>query len=127
MAKLAIAGGTPIRERSFRGWPFVTDNDREKLSAVFNSGIWHNGEVTERFSRRFAARCGTKHCLPVANGTVSLEMIIRALDIGYGDEVILPAYTFIATLSSIVFTSAKPVFADIDFFQAEDGIRDKAT
>lgn len=114
MAKLAIAGGTPIRERAFRRWPFVTDNDREKLSAVFNSGKWHNGEVTDRFSRRFAARCKTKHCLLVANGTVSLEMIIRALDIGYGDEVILPAYTFIATLSSILFTSAKPVFADID-------------
>ncbi len=114
MAKLAIAGGTPIRKRSFPGWPVVTDNDRAKLLSVFDSGKWKNGDATCRFSERFAARCKTKHCLLVANGTVSLELIIRALGIGYGDEVILPPYTFIATLSSIIFTCAKPVFADID-------------
>lgn len=114
MAELAIAGGTPIRNRAFKGWPFVTDNDRCKLLSAFDSGVWCNGDVTRRFSERFAARCGSKHCLLVANGTVSLELIFRALGIGYGDEVILPPYTFVATLSSIVYACAKPVFADID-------------
>lgn len=113
MAELAIAGGTPIRNRAFKGWPFVTDNDRSKLLSAFDSGVWNNGNVTHRFSERFAARCDTKHCLLVANGTVSLELIFRALGIGYGDEVILPPYTFVATLSSIVYACAKPVFADI--------------
>lgn len=114
MAKLAQNGGSPVINYSFPGWPQVSGNDEAKLRAVYDSGKLDGGAVAERFSRRFADYCGTIHCIPVANGTVSLELILRGLGIGYGDEVILPPYTFIATLSSIIFASAKPVFADID-------------
>jgi len=111
---LAIHGGTPIRKKKFDVWPRVTDLDRATLSATVLEGDWHSGGRRRAFEKRFAADCGVKHCFAVANGTVSLELILRAYGIGYGDEVILPPYTFVATLSSIVFAGATPVFADID-------------
>lgn len=95
-------------------WPFITDIDREMLLETIKEGNWSGGSKKAAFESRFAADCGVKHCKLVANGTVSLELILRGFGIGYGDEVILPPYTFIATLSSIVFTGATPVFADID-------------
>lgn len=112
MAKLALHGGSPVIKHGFPGWPQTTENDEKKLGSYYESG--NDKETVDRIAVRFADYCGTKHCIPVANGTVSLELILRGLGVGYGDEVILPPYTFIATLSSIIFASAKPVFADID-------------
>lgn len=100
--------------REFPAWPMTAPLDRELLLETVRSGNWASGEKRMAFERRFAADCGVKHCFAVANGTVSLEMILRGFGIGKGDEVILPPYTFIATLSSIVFAGATPVFADID-------------
>ncbi len=111
---LAAFGGTPVRTSPFPGWVRVTDNDRQNLIRTVRSGEWTEGAQRRAFETRFAADCGAKHCFAVANGTVSLELILRAMGIGYGDEVILPPWTFIATFSSIVFTGATPVFADID-------------
>lgn len=110
---LAIHGGTPIRTKKFEPWPRVTDLDRAALSSTVLQSDWHSGIHRKQFEQQFAADCGVKHCFAVANGTVSLELILRAYGIGYGDEVILPPYTFVATLSSIVFAGATPVFADI--------------
>ena len=95
-------------------WPVVTDTDKSLLLETIREGSWSGGVKKAAFESRFAADCGVKHCKLVANGTVSLELILRGFGIGYGDEVILPPYTFVATLSSIVFTGATPVFADID-------------
>ena len=114
MSSLAIFGGDPVRKESYPGWPRVSDNDTRRLCEVFLSGKWSKGEATTAFEKRFSARTGVKHTAVLSNGTVSLEMILRGLEIGYGDEVILPPYTFIATLSSVLFTGATPVFADID-------------
>lgn len=111
---LACFGGTPVRTAPYPGWVRVTDADRRRLLDTVRSGEWTNGIQRSTFEARFAADCGVKHCFAVANGTVSLELILRAMGIGYGDEVILPPWTFIATFSSIVFTGATPVFADID-------------
>ena len=111
---LAALGGTPIRTAPYPGWVRVTDKDRARLIETIRSGEWTSGAQRTAFETRFAADCGAKHCFAVANGTVSLELILRAMGIGYGDEVILPPWTFIATFSSIVFTGATPVFADID-------------
>ena len=110
---LAILGGDPIRKEKFGVWPRVTENDRKLLAETVLAGDWHSGKLRREFEEKFAAACGVKHCFAVANGTVSLELILRAYGIGYGDEVILPPYTFVATLSSIVFAGATPVFADI--------------
>lgn len=111
---LAIFGGEPAVRHKFPRWPVTADLDRQLLTEAVQSGRWSSGEKKAAFEQRFAADCGVKHCFAVANGTVSLELILRGFGIGKGDEVILPPYTFIATLSSIVFAGAMPVFADID-------------
>ena len=111
---LAINGGTPVRTTRACSWPQVNEFDRELLAAAVSAGNYRSGALRAEFEAIFAADCGVEHCFAVANGTVSLELILRAMGIGLGDEVILPPYTFVATLSSIVFTGATPVFADID-------------
>ncbi len=109
---LAVRGGEPLKKNGFPGWPQTVELDRNMLTdAVRRMGKSNNRAV---FEEKFARDCGVKHCFAVANGTVSLELILRAMGIGYGDEVILPPYTFVATLSSIIFAGATPVFADID-------------
>ena len=110
---LAIQGGTPVRTKKFDIWPHITELDREMLRQAVAEGDWHSGKRRRAFEAQFAQDCGVKHCFAVANGTVSLELILRAYGIGCGDEVILPPYTFVATLSSMVFAGATPVFADI--------------
>ena len=114
MSKLAILGGQPVRTAKEPGWPRVRDADRQGLADVYLSGQWSKGKVTDLFEQRFSDRTGVRHSVLVSNGTAALEMILRGLGIGYGDEVILPPYTFIATLSSVLFVGATPVFADID-------------
>jgi len=115
MSTLAINGGNPVRERPFSQWPVYADDDREALVRVLESGKWGTlGPRAEEFQERFAAFVGAKHGLSVFNGSVSLETALRAASIGPGDEVIVPPYTFVATASSVVFTGADPVFADID-------------
>lgn len=111
---LALHGGTPVLKKNMPAWPQVTDIDREMLTKTLLAGDYNSGELREQFESAFAKDCGVAHCFAVANGTVSLELLLRGFDIGRGDEVILPPYTFVATLSSIVFAGATPVFADID-------------
>ena len=111
---LALHGGTPVLKKNIPAWPQVTDIDRQMLKDTLLAGNYKSGKHREQFEKVFAADCGVAHCFAVANGTVSLELILRGFGIGKGDEVILPPYTFIATLSSIVFAGATPVLADID-------------
>lgn len=112
MSNLAVLGGTPVRTASFLKWPCATRHDEEALLKA--SPRQKNGRECARFAARFAKMCDTSYCIPVANGTVSIELILRGLGIGYGDEVIIPPYTFIATMSPVVFANATPVFADIE-------------
>jgi len=117
MSKLAILGGAPIRaERpEYMRWPKAVPAAREALLRTLRSGVWGTlGAENERFAQRYAAYCQTRHALPVLNGTVSLELIFRALDIGWGDEVIVSPYTFSASVHSIALAGAMPVFADTD-------------
>ena len=111
---LAICGGTPVLKQNMPAWPQATDIDREMLTQTLLAGDYKSGKLREQFETAFAKDCGVAHCFAVANGTVSLELLLRGFEIGRGDEVILPPYTFVATLSSIVFAGATPVFADID-------------
>lgn len=127
---LALHGGTPLKTTDFPGWPQTTETDRQALLDTVRSSSWSNGEKRKAFETRFAQDCNVKHCFAVANGTVSLELILRGFGIGYGDEVILPPYTFVATLSSIIFAGATPVFADIDpatFNLSAEGVKAKIT
>jgi dTDP-4-amino-4,6-dideoxygalactose transaminase len=71
------------------------------------------GEVTARFEAAFAESCGVKHAVAVANGTVALHLACLGADIGPGDEVIVPALTFVATAACVRYVGATPVFADV--------------
>lgn len=77
-------------------------------------GHFIGGELVERFESEWAAYCGTAHAVGVANGTDALELTLRALGIGRGDEVIVPTNTFVATVEAIVFAGAAPRFVDVD-------------
>ena len=127
---LAVKGGAPVIAPRERRWPIAAEADRQALETALR-GLQRGGhEIRSRFEARFAADCGVKHAFAVSNGTVSLELILRALGIGHGDEVILPPYTFIATVSSILFAGATPVFADIDrgsYNLSPDSVREKLT
>lgn len=115
MANLAVKGGTPVRTKGFPGWTVTTPADAENLIKTYKSGKWgSDGEQNRKFCRDFADFSGVKHCLTVANGTVSIELILRALGIGRGDEVIVPPYTFIASVSALIYAGVTPVFADIE-------------
>ncbi|NWF37949.1 DegT/DnrJ/EryC1/StrS aminotransferase family protein [Mariprofundus sp. NF] len=97
-------------------WPEYQDDEIAAVEAVLRSGkvnYW-GGEQGDCFEREFAAYIGASHAVALANGTLALEAALYGLGIGAGDEVIVPAKTFIATASSVVMRGAVPVVADID-------------
>lgn len=81
---------------------------------VMDSGWYLLGQELEAFESEYAAYCGTKYCLGVANGLDALQLILRAYDIGAGDEVIVPAHTFIATWLAVSYVGAVPVPVEVD-------------
>lgn len=83
-------------------------------NAVMNSNYFIQGQACERFEREFADYCGVKYCVGVGNGLDALMLILRAMDIGVGDEVIVPSNTYIATALAVSYVGAKPVFAEPD-------------
>src|SRR5690349_9502508 len=101
MAELAIAGGTPVRSVAFTEWPQFDERERRALNGVLDSRNWGGypfpNEHAELFARRFADHQDARHALCAANGTVTLEIALKAAGIVPGDEVIVPAYTFEAT------------------------------
>lgn len=115
MPNLAVNGGNPVREKAFPKWPVYGEEDKAALLSVLESRKWGTlGPRVKEFQEKFAAFVETRHGLCVSNGTVSLEITLRAMEIGPGDEVIVPPYTFVATASSVLAAGATPVFADID-------------
>lgn len=115
MAELAINGGAPVRTAPFPQWPQGGEAEMEQLEKVLKAQQWGTlGDQALTFAKKFAAYIGVEHGICVNNGTISLELILRGLNIGYGDEVIVPAYTFISTGSAVAIAGATPVFADIE-------------
>lgn len=116
MTALAIDGGTPLRTTPMPGWPSPTEAEIAAAKRVLRSGklnYW-TGEECRAFEAEYAARLGRAHAISLANGTLALELALRAFGVGPGDEVIVPARTFIATASAVVAVGATPVVADID-------------
>lgn len=108
---------SPSGAHRFPAWPPApTATQEQQLLTVLRSGQWgaNQGTMSRDFAARFAARHGAKHGICVANGTVSLTICLKALGVGPGDEVIMPAYTFVATATAALLIGAVPVFADID-------------
>jgi dTDP-3-amino-3,4,6-trideoxy-alpha-D-glucose transaminase len=81
---------------------------------VIESGWYLLGRELEEFEREFAAYCGTRHCVGVASGLSAIELALRAAGVGPGDEVIVPAYTWIATWLAVSATGARPVGVDVE-------------
>lgn len=92
----------------------IRDELTEAIGAVIDSAQFVLGPAVERFEGGFAEYCGARHAIGVNSGTTALHMALLALDIGAGDEVIVPAHTFIATAFAVRYVGAKPVLVDID-------------
>lgn len=116
MAKLAINGGTPVRTAPWPKWPEVDERDVAAVSDVIRSGRWGRlgGTKAAEFEQKFAAYQGAKYGLGVSSGTAALEIALRAMKLGPGDEVIVPPYTFMATATAVLQVGAIPIFVDID-------------
>jgi len=98
----------------------IADEVMAGISRVMDSGAFILGAAVNEFEAAFAQFCGVDHCVGVGNGTDALELMLRALDIGPGDEVIVPANTFIATALAVVRAGATPVLADCDDYHLID-------
>ena len=114
--KPALLGGAPVRTAKFPSWPVQDSLETGSLHEVLKSGKWGRGtgQAVNRFEAAYAAKMGTKACLATANGTSALLTTLSALGIGPGDEVIVPPYTFVATINTILQNFALPVFVDTD-------------
>jgi len=93
----------------------IQDEIQSAINQVLESGRFILSENVAAFEQETASYLGVKHAIGVASGTDALVLALRALGIGPGDEVIVPAFTFYATAGAVMLTGAKPVFADIDF------------
>lgn len=114
MAKLAINGGEKVHNGGWTGWPPKDPGYLEKLKQVLDNGIWGvGGPMNAALTEEFKKVSDTEYVVPNVSGTIALELCLRALGIGAGDEVIVPPYTFIATASAVVSVNAIPIFADI--------------
>ena len=92
-----------VRDEVSRAWDDITETSQ-----------FIGGEVVECFEREWASYCGRRQCIGVANGTDAIELTLRALGIGAGDEVVVPANSFVATAEAVVMAGATPRFVDVD-------------
>lgn len=114
--QLALLGGQPVRSAPFPSWPVIGEVEEEKLLAALRSKRWNRigGSFVEQFEKVWAERLGAQHCLATASGTSALACALNALEVGPGDEVIVPPYTFVATINVVLLQHALPIFVDTD-------------
>lgn len=118
MASLALLGGEPVRRKPFRPWPDYRPSDIERLTKVVESRHWGGfpfpTPLATEFCKGFAELQGAKYALPVINGTLSITVALQVAGVGFGDEVIVPAFTWDGTATAVLAMGGVPVFADID-------------
>jgi dTDP-4-amino-4,6-dideoxygalactose transaminase len=130
MQPLAFLGGEPVRTAPWPRWPVFDQREEDALLEVLRSGNWwrhsygQGVELAEsednpqstvaRFQRAFARVHDCKYGICAANGTVTLEIALRAAGVRPGDEVIVPAYTYVATATAPLVVGAIPIFVDIE-------------
>lgn len=118
MSEVAILGGDPVRRKPFSRWPQYLPSDAERLQQVLESGHWGGFPVPSPYAREFAEKFaelhGARYALCIANGTIALIAALQAAGIKFGDEVIVPAYTWDGTATAVLFAGGIPVFADVD-------------
>ena len=108
-----MAGAVPFvaLERQHAG---LEDDLRAAYERVLGASGYILGAEVDAFEAEFASYCGTSHCVGVASGTAALTLALQAAGIGPGDEVVVPAHTFIASALAVVHAGATPVFCDVD-------------
>lgn len=113
-----MLGGDPLRKQPFHQWPVFDSRERAQLEDVLSSASWGGFPSPNRkaaeFSKRFGEFQGARFAIPVSSGTTALEVALKALEVGPGDEVIVPAITFAATAYAPLTCNALPVFADVE-------------
>jgi dTDP-4-amino-4,6-dideoxygalactose transaminase len=118
MSDLAIFGGSKVRNTPFSPWPQYLPTDIDRVVRQLESRHWGGfplpGKVSGQFAADFAAMHNARYGLCLANGTVALVVAMQAAGIGFGDEVIVPAYTWDGTATAVLQIGAIPIFADID-------------
>jgi len=115
----AILGGSPVfdinRKPKWSGWPIWNpETDEPPVLEVLRSGVWSRAQAVKKFEDEWAKTIGAKRCLTTVNGTNAMICSLVNLNVGGGDEVIVPPYTFIATPQAVLQTGAMPVFVDTD-------------
>jgi perosamine synthetase len=114
---LAIFGGNPVIDnKELHGqYPVIRSNERQRITAVLDSGIlwgpW--APMTRELEQKWAERVGVNFCAALNSGTAALHCALAGCGVRLGDEVIVPAYSFIATASSVLMVGAIPIFVDI--------------
>ncbi|QEZ44081.1 DegT/DnrJ/EryC1/StrS family aminotransferase [Cupriavidus oxalaticus] len=103
-------------DTSFSPWPSFTDEEADAVRQLLlsNRVNYWTGSQCREFEREFATWCGVPHAVTLANGTLALDVALKALGIGAGDEVVVTPRTFLASISCVVNAGATPVFADVD-------------
>ena len=108
--ELAINGGRPVRKKPPEQKAMIGDSEIRGVVRVLKSGRLTalSNPVVEEFEEKFAEYCGARYGIAVNSGTAALHVALAALDVGPGDEVIVPPYTFIATASAVLQQNAVP-------------------
>lgn len=118
MSDLAILGGRAVRSRPFSPWPQYSETDAGRLQKVLESRNWGGYPFpnlrADEFAQKFAAHHGAQYGCCVANGTIALLAALRAAGIRFGDEVIVPAYTWDGTAAAVLDAGGVPIFADVN-------------
>ena len=114
--KPALLGGEKAFTGRFTRWPIYDGTEQQALHDVLYSSKWGrlDGSMTAKFEAEYARVMGMKHCLATSGGTTALYTMLGALGIGPGDEVIMPAYTFVATYNVVTLNYALPILVDTD-------------
>lgn len=117
MSRLALKGGSPVRDVKRNPWPRwpVWDGRYElALLDVLHSGVWsYNGPKEQQFNQAFAEFIGVQHALSAVNGTVTLQLALEACGVGHGDEVIVPGLTWQATAAAALDVNAVSILVDV--------------
>jgi dTDP-4-amino-4,6-dideoxygalactose transaminase len=115
-ARPALLGGPKARSAAFMEWPVASAEEERALLSTLKSGKWFrgSGQNVSRFEEAYAKLTGSPYCLATANGTSALIVSLNVLGVEPGDEVIIPPYTFVATVNAVLRQYALPVFVDTD-------------
>lgn len=116
VARPVKLGGKPVRRTPFPSWPIIDETEDKALLEVLHSKKWFrgHGQTVNHFEDAYIKLTGARHCVATANGTSAVLASLGVLDVGPGDEVIVPPYTFVATINAVMMHHALPVFVDTD-------------